>query len=343
MYTMVYIRQIAWTLWQTCTASSLREAAEWLDIYEQRLSDIYANMNDAEILDHSWELYERLREMHAKQIDRLGEDAYCVIKWVVYHMQHALREKHLDIFDYTQIINDFDWFDTSTIHGRATKRDYLDMMIERYEPYKTLLGKDLSFTDENPGFRDDLSKKEKELLDRSKALMWLIVYKQLYDLVSAWVFDRNDVELLKDVVSFEFIEWCGLVNWRYEIKETLTSQWVHVSYEIQGVHFKVNLCGNFFVLRWLPDTYEKIITHELGHHFYYYHDRLWHEDYLDICWISAETTNGSCDANDFVSDYAQTLAVEDYAEQFMYTFLDLDGHDASSILDQKTTYFENQR
>ena len=49
------------------------------------------------------------------------------------------------------------------------------------------------------------------------------------------------------------------------------------------MRLKVNICGNFFVLRDLDQTYEKIITHELGHHFYYYHDRVGHEDFEGIC------------------------------------------------------------
>ena len=98
---------------------------------------------------------------------------------------------------------------------------------------------------------------------------------------------------------------------------------MHVAYDTQGMYFKVNLCGNFFVIRSLAETYQKIVVHELGHHFYYYHDNETHDAFTNICWVNTDTKKSSCQSSDFVSDYAQTLSVEDYAEQFMYWFLDL--------------------
>lgn len=88
----------------------------------------------------------------------------------------------------------------------------------------------------------------------------------------------------------------------------------------------------------MPEIFSKIVVHELAHHFYYYHDDAV-EEFEEICRTDFSERNGRCMAQDFVSDYAQTASVEDYAEHFMYRYLDLPiGNNA--ILNQKTSHFE---
>lgn len=104
---------------------------------------------------------------------------------------------------------------------------------------------------------------------------------------------------------------------------------------------KVNLCGNYFVLRDLDIIFEKIVTHELAHHFYYYHDTK-RFSFEDICWKNDTVKRAECSSKDFVTEYAQTLSTEDYAEHFMYRFLDLID-ESTSIIERKSAHFEQYK
>jgi len=103
----------------------------------------------------------------------------------------------------------------------------------------------------------------------------------------------------------------------------------------------VNLCGNYFVLRDIDLIFEKIVTHELAHHFYYYRDTK-AGAFEDLCWKSDTVRNTACKSNDFVTEYAQTLSTEDYAEHFMYRFLKLVDNN-TAILQGKTDHFEEYK
>jgi hypothetical protein len=106
---------------------------------------------------------------------------------------------------------------------------------------------------------------------------------------------------------------------------------------------RVNLCGNFFMIRDLAQAYEKIVAHELWHHFYYFHDRLERDTYADICRASSAQINNECKRSDFVSEYAYwNNSSEDYAEHFMHWFLDILPENQSSAMRNKTNYFEKK-
>lgn len=339
MYTMIYLRELSEWLHDVCSEALLDEWHVWVQRITKNLDSIYADMNQAQILQHSRVLYERLRMQHTLTADRLPGNEYCVVKWVMYHVQQHLRDVHLAILEESEIVKDFEWFDVQALHGRSVKKVYLEERIDELEVYKERLGEDISFTIQNPWFDDALDAERKELLSLNATIMKLTVYKVLYDLIDAGLFTRKDVDILTDVIELEYVDTCGVVNGKYEIKETLSSSGKHISYETQRLYLKVNVCGNFFVLRDMTDIYEKIVTHELGHHFYYYHDRVTHDDFKDICRSSVNQIKDNCKESDFVSDYAQTLAVEDYAEHFMYRFLDILPR-SNSILESKSRHFE---
>ncbi len=109
------------------------------------------------------------------------------------------------------------------------------------------------------------------------------MYKVMVNMKKAGILDSSDIEQLKDVIMFEYVKTCGSVNGRYEVKETLTGQGEHIRYDTDALHLRVNLCGNFFMLRDIAEVYEKIVVHELGHHVYYYKDRLGNADFEALC------------------------------------------------------------
>ncbi len=214
-------------------------------------------------------------------------------------------------------------------------------MIEENKKYKDLVQVDIAFKRLNSSFKDTLTVDALAVLEKTEVLMALTVYKSLYKLSQEGLFDSSDIQMLKDKVDFEFVDSCQNFHGRYELKETVNANGHHVSYDTNGLHLKVNLCGNYFVLRDIDLIFEKIVTHELGHHFYYYHDSK-RGEFEDICWKSDSVRNSACKAKDFVTEYAQTLSTEDYSEHFMYRFLDLVDN-STAQLQKKSDHFEQYK
>ena len=154
MYTMIYMRELDEAFLQNCNASSLDAGKQRFQKVKHTLDTMYKNKNNAQILSHSWNLYTRLQESHEKKVNTLSDDLYCSVKYVLYHTQQYLREKHLDILKRTDIIKDFDGFNTSKLYGRPTKRTLLDMKLKTLAPYVKKLGTKLSFKEKNPKFKE---------------------------------------------------------------------------------------------------------------------------------------------------------------------------------------------
>ena len=107
MYTMIHVRELHQELRNTCSSDDISAAEVRADIVLSQLERKYASMNDAEILRHSWDMYERLRKHHVTTADALPENWYCIVKFLMYEIQQYLRDTHLGIFEETNITKDF--------------------------------------------------------------------------------------------------------------------------------------------------------------------------------------------------------------------------------------------
>lgn len=337
MYTFIQWSDILATIEQQCPFDAIELALEYENTIQDKLTDYYNGWSSADVLAHSWDIYEHISRVH-DNFRNSSPKNYCTLKHIFYRTQDFLRDKHMSELDDTGIMKDFEGF-SDLIYGYQTKLEYLDALIERNQKYPGLLGTKLVFTYLNGDFKQDLSNGERELLDRIQALMEVMVAEALYSLLQEGVFTQADIDILKNKVTFQFVESCDVFHGKYEIKETLTSQGEHVKYDTEQLLLKINYCTNFFVLRDLEHIFQKIITHELAHHFYYYHDTDV-DAFEDICRVDEDTKNGQCKSTDYVSEYAQTLAVEDYAEQFMHWFLGIIPM-RNTIIDQKSAHFAN--
>ncbi len=339
MYTMIHARELSQELKSNCSKESIATAQTYVNNIRSHLTTMYREMNFASMLDSSWLLYEAIQDAYHRA-DRLSDADYCTLKFVFYSMQDRLRAQHLATLDETWIMHDFEGFGSaSKIYWVQVKEDLLNTMIQENKKYKDLLNEEISFNRLNSDFKEWLSDDALTLLNKTEVLMALTVYKALYKLKNAWLFDESDIAILKDKVDFEFVESCESFHGRYELKEMIDGNWHHISYDTNGLHLKVNLCGNYFVLRDLDVILEKIVTHELGHHFYYYRDGT-RGEFEDICWKSQSIRNSACDNEDFVTEYARSLSTEDYAEHFMYRFLDLI-ESPTSVLKEKSGHFNS--
>lgn len=291
------------------------------------------------MLLHSHDLYERLQEIQFGAASRYEGSKYCRIKVFLYGLMQYLREANIETMKETGVINDFDGYDGSDINGLQTKIATLQKHNSTYAMYTTMLAAGFTYSYDDQGFFDSLNTEQRALLSEIEQLMKHMLSYVIYELMQDDILDQTDVEELREKINIEYGTACNLFHGRYEIKQTLDSRGNHIRYDTQKFTIKVNLCPSYFVIRDMPHIFKRIITHELGHHVYYYKDE-GREDYKAICWENADTQNGRCSVNDFVTPYSMSLAVEDYADHFMYWYLDLIEKD-SYYIREKTGHFED--
>lgn len=356
LYSNIYADQWAIELERICDPSDIQIAEELMSQILIKLQNSYYKLRDAETLAVTEQLYERLRSKH-ELVDSYDDTRiYCVVKRVIFQIQDQLRSTHLALLEQYDLMNDFGGF-SDEVWWAELKKDLLDGFIEEKANYvpskvfsvpwspdeKKYIKEDFTFEVRNPSFRDDLSSAQEELLDRTLELMKRTVYAVLHQLIDEKVFDVFDVEQLEESVVFEYVDSCDTFHGRYEVEETFEQNGTRVGLKTNELLLKVNLCSNYFILRDLDEIVEKIVVHELGHHFYYYHDPD-PGDFEAICWVSDIKKRSSCEREDFVSDYATTMAVEDYAEQFMYWQLDLTPEQGiSTLMERKFAHFRDIR
>lgn len=337
MYTNIYNYDIMNALDNACETSPVKKWQWFVKAASALLDKKYTTMNNATILSDTTRLYTLVSTLNEKKIPAYDWNDYCKLKYAMIGLLQYLRDKHIWVLESTWVIKDFDGVDFSTIHWYQVKIDTLKMHNKKYWSYLSRVWTPLITAMHNPSFKNSLSQQQRSVLDETELLMKNLLAKSLYDLRSEWVIGQQDIAMIADKVEFEYVKECWLFNWRYEIKQTLDSNWNHIKYETTNLLLKVNLCPSYFVIRELPTLFTKIIVHELGHHVYYFKDTS-SESFEAICWEWASQRNNTCSSWDFVSEYAQTAAVEDYAEHFMFWFLDIP-ISTTWILGEKTSHF----
>ena len=218
------------------------------------------------------------------------------------------------------------------VHWADIKIELLDGYIEELQWYEDELGMVIAFDDWYDLVTNDANRSQ--IWIKSERIMKLTVYKALVELRRSWLFSDEDIKELHDKFKLNMHLSCDSFHGNYKVTETLDHHGSHVSFETNEVPLDVNVCGNYFLLKDLPFHFYKIVVHEMWHHFYYYGDRVWNSDFESICRSAQE-----CSADDFVSQYATTNPVEDYAEHFMYRFLNLIPWN-TDVLQKKTAHFE---
>lgn len=339
LYTNISNIAIMNTLQAACEDRPVAKGKAFVAAASQILDNKYAGINDAAILEDSKKLYDLVKRLNEWRMDSYYGDDYCKLKYALVWLQQYLRETHIAVMEKTGIINDFGGVDYSTIHWFDVKMDTMRNHNAAYRSYQNRIWTPIVVSYANASFKNSLDDNEKALLNETESLMKSILAYSFYSLKKEGIIDQSDINEVADKVTFEYVKECGLFNWRYEIKQTLDSRGNHIKYETTDLNLKVNLCPSYFVITELPTLFKKIIIHELGHHVYYYRDA--NSDAFEaICRDDITSRNTQCGWDDFVTQYAQTASVEDYAEHFMYRFLKLPISN-SAIMKQKTAHFAN--
>lgn len=282
------------------------------------------------------------RELHDKylaknmSISSENQLEYCVLKYILYNVLDDLRDQHLSLMEQYWLMKDFEWFATSgPISWFELKKQQLQSEVTDMRRYISLLWTTINFEDLN---KNDIATtgEYSVIKELSSELLQLTVYKVLYNMKERNVIQQKDINELKNKIKLEYHLSCGSFHGNYRIKETLDHKWNHVSYSTVGLPLQINVCGNYFLLWTLAHHYEKIVTHELWHHVYYYNDQS-SDSFIDMC---RDESIFICDSQAFITPYASTHPYEDYAESFMYRFMDLPTSSDGMILN-KLWHFDN--
>ena len=315
----------------SCSAPDINTAKNYSSSIIKSLDTKYAGMSIGDQLHESRKLHDKLLSFQFT-LNRIWWEHYCSLKYILYTVQSHLRDYHVWIMKNTWIIRDFDGFVLwGAIHGEAAKLEILDSYIAKLQPYELQLWETIDFIDGDSVTSDDDA--WVKVSEKNKKIMQLTVYKAMTELRNAGLLTEADVQELKDKFVLDLRLSCDSFHGNYRVTETFDHTGEHIKFSTDEVPLDVNVCWNYFLLKELPEHFYKIVIHELGHHFYYYRDRVWHENFENICWSWSQ-----CTANDFVSDYAKTSAIEDYADHFMHRFLKLPVPQ-SAIIDRKNQHF----
>jgi hypothetical protein len=250
-----------------------------------------------------------------------------------------MREIHLDYMEDTGLINEFAGVNELDININAfdAKSGLLDLHRRKYASALSRLGTIIQPTILNPEFLDTLTPQQEVLTQKAQQLMQAMIAQTMIDFKERKFLSQAEINDLSTKIQFEYVAACGVFHGKYELKQVFRGDTL-VSQDPNSLTLKINLCPSFFVIRDLPDIYSKIITHELGHHIYYFTDQD-SDQFKNMCRSGDENRTGACTNNDFVTAYAQTSALEDYAEHFMHWFIGLNIANRL-ILNEKNAHFQ---
>lgn len=165
------------------------------------------------------------------------------------------------------------------------------------------------------------------------------VYAEIVEkLIGQWFLTAADRDEMVGKVAFTFSNNCNQLDGKILVRYWSDSNDKFVESELIEMLININLCftGNYQAN--FETFLDKIIYHELGHYFDYFHDMDTDGAFRNICWSGKQNI---CSTNDFVSTYALTSADEDYAETFSY-FEQMSNSPppTSTKLQQKLDYFK---
>lgn len=336
IYTNITYRPVRQILESQCSESSITKWKKITEVATTLVEKRYGS-DWAYLLTDTQELYTLITRLQ-KRTASYDDEKYCTTKYVLNAIQLKLREIHLGYMEDTWLINEFEWVNERdpVINGFDAKAWIIQRHIDTYRNSLISLWTAIESTVLNPEFLNTLTPEQEILTQKAESLMEVMIAKAMIDLKKRKFLTQDEINDLSSKIQYEYVAACGIFNGKYEIKQTFRNDRL-ISQSPNSLTLKVNLCPSYFVIRDLPEIYEKIITHELGHHVYYFRDQKT-EQFTNQCWSDDKNRNGLCMSDDFVTPYAQTSAVEDYAEHFMYRFLDID-HSDTVFLNTKDDHF----
>lgn len=144
--------------------------------------------------------------------------------------------------------------------------------------------------------------------------------------------DRNE---MAGKISFKFSNNCNQLDGKILVRQWYNQFNEPIENELINLYVTINLCFTYSYEANYETFLDRIIYHELGHYYNYFHD-LDNSEFAKICRLDGQNI---CANSDFVSPYAKSEPDEDYAETFAYYVYDKKPVEGNK-LQQKIDYFK---
>jgi hypothetical protein len=329
MYEQVLIPDLVKDAKKVCATQEYSEWEKKFAAMKIKFQRNYKKLADYKKLEHTRKQFEQ----HQKNTGSLKTCSELVASAM---FMDYVRDLHIALLESSNIIKDFEAIDIKELYGAKVKLWLIQEAAKKLEKYDWIFG-GLSFSITNPQLIAKEQGEKKELINALTTLMKRTILKSLSDLKEKWLLQDADIEQFRNKMNLEYVYSCSNFHGSYRMKEVYTSTRVLVSQHVEQMKILVNVCYNYHILGDIAWLFEKIVIHELGHHMYYQKDK-GNSAFTTICWTDVKTKKSECKKEAFVSAYAMSSALEDYAEQFMYSYLWL-WTTKNPFLIQKDEYF----
>ena len=228
------------------------------------------------------------------------------------------RDVHIKIMEQYDMLIDFTDININKIHGYDIKKNIVADALKKFT-ISNIHNININYSQEQ--FVPTKWNEAKFMKDM-KTLINNTIYKVYDRMYNEGMIQDADISQLNNTTIVQYTPGCSDFHGLYRIKQTFDQNGKKVNQQVQEMKVLLNVCYNYHIIQDIQQVFEKIVIHELGHHMYYRKD-IDPLRYNKICRIDVNKRNNACTNTDFVSDYARTNALEDYAEQFMYSYLDI--------------------
>ena len=299
-----------------CSESSIEKANNQIE----SMKDLWNN--DSKLENRSLDLsnkYIKIQNM-LSNIDTDDKDSFCTQKYLLYNMLEETQSQYVNLTNtklikYTKIQglsnNDTSKIEVN-IHSAPTSIKFINLVNRT----KDLSGEELDYAN---------------LADE-------YIQKEIWKLLERNFLTQEDLKVLDNKIVVNYNKTCANTKWVFHMLQS--SDWKQKIFK--SIILNVNLCDNKSFIQNYTNYIRQIFIHEISHYIYMFRDT-WTANFDKICWDTAK----GCTKENFVSNYANSNAAEDYAESFAYWYLDnfnwtekQHGAPSNAILVEKLSYFD---
>lgn len=334
MYEQVSLPDNIQQLQSICDNTSLQYWRTSYDIIRKRLEYWLQKLPEHKKLQITQRVFEKSISILKVVPDTWTLQEQCRTAHALLLLMDKSRDIHIQLLHDSWIIHDFSDINIQDLYGADIKIALLQDTLSSLKKFENLSLIWLQFT--NTWLTQTQDTDKKHIYNLLTQLMKWTVQQVLSELQKSGILSEQDILQFQNHIVLEFTNSCSNFHGSYNMKSKFTNN-ILTSQEVSEMKILINLCFNYHILQDIWNLFYKIVLHELWHHIYYQKDKT-KELFEQICWINASTQIPSCTEEDFVSSYAMTNALEDYAEQFMYSYLRITPGN-NSFLNKKDNYF----
>lgn len=138
------------------------------------------------------------------------------------------------------------------------------------------------------------------------------IQEWLSDMLKTRILNDDDIKILNNKISISYKQSCLPIEWWFSAHKNLYWDW----YTFDNIFIIVSYCEANIISWKDKQDIKQILMHEIWHYIYFFKDKNI-LDFSNICrWYES-----NCTKSDYINDYAATSVEEDYAESFVYRYL----------------------